>query len=317
MQVLPINIASLSTTVSPSNTVSSNSRDIASSTLIPSVTVSLSSNRNAQAAANISVPPIYTRVSVGATINNQLSPSRNSIERPIAVQTSNQDVTETELIVPPIETNRAAPEENDEPEQGKNQSNDAAQVSERRQMEGQAQAPGELTKEQLDVVQALQARDREVRAHEQAHKSVGGALAGAVSYTYQSGPNGQRYAVGGEVPIDASPISGDPAATIRKMNIVRAAATAPIDPSAQDLRVAATASRVLAQAQKDLLAENIANRNTQAGESTQDESQRMNSAESDTNADKTRAETPNNFESEYDAILAPLVSKSAKIDTFI
>ena len=81
-----------------------------------------------------------------------------------------------------------------------------------------------LTAEEQEVVEALRQRDAEVRRHEQAHKSVGGQYAGAISYTYQSGPDGRRYAVGGEVPIDASPISGDPEATILKLEQVRRAA---------------------------------------------------------------------------------------------
>lgn len=115
-------------------------------------------------------------------------------------------------------------------------------------------APGELTEEEADQVRELKARDQEVRRHEQAHAAAGGAHAGAPSYEYQKGPDGQRYAVGGEVPIDVSPVAGDPSATIQKMRQVKAAANAPAQPSGQDRSVAATADAISQRAQAELLA---------------------------------------------------------------
>lgn len=110
----------------------------------------------------------------------------------------------------------------------------------------------ELTAEELEQVQRLEARDAEVRAHEQAHKSVGGRYAGAISYDFQTGPDGKRYAVGGEVSIDISEVPGDPRATIQKMEIVRRAALAPAQPSGADRSVAATASQKASQARVEL-----------------------------------------------------------------
>lgn len=98
----------------------------------------------------------------------------------------------------------------------------------------------------------LQTRDRMVRAHEAAHQSVGGQYAGAASYTYQNGPDGRRYAVGGEVPIDTS-TEKTPQATIDKMGIVRRAALAPQDPSAADRAIAAAATQHESNAQRELL----------------------------------------------------------------
>lgn len=99
----------------------------------------------------------------------------------------------------------------------------------------------------------LQTRDREVRAHEQAHLAAGGRwVTSGPSYSYRLGPDGKRYAVGGEVGIDASPVSGDPQATIDKARQVRVAALAPAQPSAQDLRIAAQASSMEQQAQQEL-----------------------------------------------------------------
>jgi len=88
----------------------------------------------------------------------------------------------------------------------------------------------------------LATRDREVRAHEQAHASVGGQYAGSPTYSFERGPNGVNYAVGGEVSIDTSPVPNDPEATLRKAQVIRAAASAPVEPSPQDRRVAAQAA---------------------------------------------------------------------------
>lgn len=80
-----------------------------------------------------------------------------------------------------------------------------------------------LTKEQESQIRELKKRDAEVKAHEQAHAAVGGAYASAPTYTYAKGPDGKKYAVGGEVQIDTSP-ERTPDATIRKMDVVIRAA---------------------------------------------------------------------------------------------
>jgi len=101
-----------------------------------------------------------------------------------------------------------------------------------------------LTQEQLRVVRQLEQTDREVRAHEQAHLSAGADLIrGGPTYSYATGPDDKRYAVGGEVSIDASP-GRTPEETIPKAQHIRSTALAPADPSAQDYRVAAAASKL-------------------------------------------------------------------------
>lgn len=113
--------------------------------------------------------------------------------------------------------------------------------------------PNELTDEEQQQVEELQARDREVRAHEQAHLAAAGQYAtGGPTYSYQRGPDGRNYAVGGQVSIDTSPIEGDPEATVAKMQQVRAAALAPAEPSGQDLSVASQAQAAIAQAQAEI-----------------------------------------------------------------
>jgi SprA-related family len=112
----------------------------------------------------------------------------------------------------------------------------------------------QLTPDQQKEVDKLKKRDADVRAHEQAHVAVGGAyIKGGINYSYEKGPDGAMYAVGGEVSIDTSAVKGDPQATISKMEVVKAAALAPADPSGADRAVAAEAQEEEAQAQQELL----------------------------------------------------------------
>ncbi len=103
------------------------------------------------------------------------------------------------------------------------------------------------------ILRGLKSRDREVRAHESAHAAAGGSLvSGGPSFTFQAGPDGRSYAIGGEVKIDTAPVAGDPQATIVKANQVRAAALAPAEPSGQDRKVASNATQLAAQARVEL-----------------------------------------------------------------
>ena len=109
------------------------------------------------------------------------------------------------------------------------------------------------TSSEYKEVQDLKLRDRQVRQHEQAHVAAGGAyVTGGPTYSYTRGPDGRQYATGGEVQIDSAPVADDPAATIRKMQVVRSAALAPAEPSAQDRAVAAEAAQTENQARADL-----------------------------------------------------------------
>ncbi|MCL2040042.1 MAG: hypothetical protein FWG85_06400 [Bacteroidetes bacterium] len=102
-----------------------------------------------------------------------------------------------------------------------------------------------LTEEEKETVKKLEAIDNEVRLHEQAHLSAAGGLAvSGASYTYQQGPNGKKYAVGGEVSIDTSK-ENTPEKTISKMERVIAAAMAPAKPSGQDYSVASSARKTI------------------------------------------------------------------------
>lgn len=106
--------------------------------------------------------------------------------------------------------------------------------------------------EQLQV-QRLQARNQEVRAHEQAHLNAAGGIAtGGAHFTFATAPDGRRYAIGGEVNIDVSEVQGDPDATIRKAEQIRRAALAPANPSAQDQQIASRANAMANQARLEL-----------------------------------------------------------------
>lgn len=115
----------------------------------------------------------------------------------------------------------------------------------------------ELTPEEQEEVEALEERDREVRRHEQAHFQAGGKYANPPKYEYQTGPDGKRYAVGGSVNIDTSEISDDPRATLEKARVIKRAALAPEEPSAQDRKVAREADRMASEAQQKLSEERI------------------------------------------------------------
>lgn len=92
------------------------------------------------------------------------------------------------------------------------------------------------------LLMELQSTDIKVKAHENAHLAAAGPYATtAANYTYARGPDGNLYAVGGEVGIDTSE-ERTPESTISKMRVVQQAALAPADPSPQDRSIAAAAT---------------------------------------------------------------------------
>lgn len=111
-----------------------------------------------------------------------------------------------------------------------------------------------LTPDETQQLHELQARDTEVRAHESAHQAAGGGLTGAASFTYEKGPDGKMYAIGGEVPI-AFKAGSTPQETIANAQQVIAAALAPANPSPQDHAVATSAHLMLIKAEQKLTQE--------------------------------------------------------------
>lgn len=112
----------------------------------------------------------------------------------------------------------------------------------------------ELTEEEKEKVEELQKRDKEVRAHEQAHVAAGATSA---RYEYETGPDGKKYAVGGNASIETSDVPNDPEATIRKAQKIQRAALAPSDPSPKDRQVAAEARQMEAKARQELMEEKL------------------------------------------------------------
>jgi len=115
----------------------------------------------------------------------------------------------------------------------------------------------ELSEQEHQQIQKLKSRDRVVRAHEAAHVAAGaGIVRGGENFSFQRGPDGIQYAVGGEVKIDVSKVSGDPQATLEKAEKVRAAALAPAQPSIQDRNVAAKAAQMSIEARAEISQQN-------------------------------------------------------------
>ena len=118
-------------------------------------------------------------------------------------------------------------------------------------------AAGELSEEEERRVEELAKTDRKVRQHEQAHMAAGGALVtSGASYEYETGPDGKRYAVGGEVGISLAE-GRTPEETLQRARQIRAAALAPADPSAQDRRIAAAAGQMEMRAMQEIAAQRM------------------------------------------------------------
>lgn len=141
-------------------------------------------------------------------------------------------------------------------------------------------------REQREIEQ-LAARDREVRAHERAHASVGGQHTGAPQYTFQRGPDGVSYAVAGEVSVNLSAVPNNPEATLRKAEQVQAAALAPANPSSQDRQIAARAARMAEQARVEIRQET---QQAQRQSEAEKEAEREARAEEERRQEAERAE---------------------------
>ena len=85
------------------------------------------------------------------------------------------------------------------------------------------------------VLEKFKRTDAEIRSHEQIHASIGHTTA-PISYTYQQGPDGKMYAVGGSVRLDTS-MPEDPKAAAFKLDQIQRAASAPMDSSAADNQI--------------------------------------------------------------------------------
>ena len=110
---------------------------------------------------------------------------------------------------------------------------------------------GEMTLADANELKRAQTRADKVVAHESAHALVGGTLMlGGATYQYEVGPDGETYETSGQSRIDMSPVPGNPQATIAKMQQVKRAAMAPLNPSGADRVVASQADQLENQARK-------------------------------------------------------------------
>lgn len=152
----------------------------------------------------------------------------------------------------PTEVNKNVGEDKGAPESAESQNVEETDEKETDNASG-TKTENELSQQEQKEVSELQDRDKEVRAHEMAHITAGAQyITKRATFEYETGPDGQRYAVGGEVSIDVSEVTGDPQATIRKMQTVQRAALAPAEPSATDRNVAASAARKEMEASYEL-----------------------------------------------------------------
>ncbi|MEO1938757.1 MAG: putative metalloprotease CJM1_0395 family protein [Sulfurimonas sp.] len=116
------------------------------------------------------------------------------------------------------------------------------------------QNPQELSEDEKRLVKELQARDSEVKAHEAAHQAAGGGNTGPASFSYQQGPDGKMYAIGGEVSISIKG-GATPQEQIANARAIITAAMAPANPSSQDFAVANSAKMMEMKAQQKLAKE--------------------------------------------------------------
>ncbi|CAK7050907.1 MAG: hypothetical protein DELT_01039 [Desulfovibrio sp.] len=111
----------------------------------------------------------------------------------------------------------------------------------------------ELSENDEELLERLKARDAKVRNHEAAHVMASGGQASMPTYTYQTGPDGKRYAIGGSV--DISILStGDAESDARRAKNAYRAAMAVGEPSTQDMQTASKAQSMSAKSMQEAAA---------------------------------------------------------------
>ncbi|MDR1647895.1 MAG: hypothetical protein LBR88_07685 [Zoogloeaceae bacterium] len=152
---------------------------------------------------------------------------------------------------------------------------------------GATGSANELSKEDQRRVEELARTDRAVRQHEQAHMAAGGGLiTSRASYEYETGPDGKRYAVAGEVGISLAE-GRTPEETLQRARRIRAAALAPADPSPQDRSVAAMAGQMEMEAMQEIARRQLAEQN---GSGENPDIGAQNGAEKQVPPERVRAE---------------------------
>ena len=126
----------------------------------------------------------------------------------------------------------------------------------------------ELTQQEQREVQELKMTDSKVKAHEHAHKAAAAGLStSGPNYEYETGPDGEKYVVAGDVNVSYRQ-SSDPEENLRNAQQLKASALAPADPSSQDRKVAMQAEREIAQARQEIQEEQRKNEEETESSST-------------------------------------------------
>lgn len=121
---------------------------------------------------------------------------------------------------------------------GNDNDSGAGAVYTRKDIVGKMSGVSAKSDEEKAVLKKLQDRDAEVRRHEMTHASaLGTYAAGSPQYTYEIGPDGRQYAVGGSIAVDVGS-TGSASADKTKAMVIQMAAVAVGNPSPADLAVA-------------------------------------------------------------------------------
>ena len=139
----------------------------------------------------------------------------------------------------------------------------------------------ELTQQEKQEVAELKTTDAEVKAHENAHKAAAAGLrTSAPNYEYETGPDGKKYAVAGDVNISYQ-TSSDPEVNLKNAQQLKAAALAPAEPSSQDRKVAMKAEREIAKARQEIQEEELKKEKEADGNNNSSNIENKNSEETE------------------------------------
>jgi len=199
-------------------------------------------------------PIIPPTVAAEPALKEQATASQHEASRQQAAAVANPTY-DMPIAMTPEEAEKAQEQQESSPDQQEGEPEDTSQDQSQDESSDEAnESNSRYSESEQQKITELTQRDAEVIAHEMAHSATGGQYAGAPNYSYETGPDGSKYAVSGEVSIDTSVVANDPQATLRKAQQIKAAALAPAEPSSQDRRVAAQADQMSQQARQDILA---------------------------------------------------------------
>lgn len=236
---------------------------------------------------SIQASQFYSNSVASAYRTNQASSLKEvqpSAEKSLASDENKDDIVD-EAIISDEAMSMLAAEKTDAENEDKMVNADEKKDSEQKTTKSQ----DDLTPEEKEQVAKLKESDAEVKAHEQAHlAAAAGISASSPSYDYQTGPDGKKYAVGGEVSISFVK-SDDPEENLKNAQTMKAAALAPAEPSGQDLSVARNADKLIAEAKQEMAEEKSSSDtpSTQASDESKTES-----AETPANREKNNESVP-------------------------